>query len=193
MKKWFLAAIFLILILIAPFYFGLRCGSSPGLQPRQPARVTKEAPAPQPPPPPPPGPLTLAAVGDVMLARKVDTLMQSQGVGYPMAKLGSTLKAASLTFGNLESPLATTGKQIPGKGIWFRARPEAIQALKDGGFDIMNIANNHILDYDTPAFLETMDLLEKAGIKYCGGGRDIDQARQPAILEVKGTRLGFLG
>ncbi|QGP92785.1 Bacterial capsule synthesis protein PGA_cap [Neomoorella glycerini] len=194
-KKWVLATIFFILMTIVPFYFGLHFGLSPGLQPRQPGRATEETPttASQPPPPPPPGPLTLAAVGDVMLARKVDRLMQAQGLAYPLAKLGPTLRNADLTFSNLEAPLATTGKQIPGKGIWFRARPEAIQVLKDGGFDVMNIANNHILDYDTPAFLQTMDLLKEAGIRYFGGGRDLDQAREPAMVEVNGVRLGFLG
>ncbi|WP_173299025.1 CapA family protein [Thermanaeromonas sp. C210] len=145
------------------------------------------------PPPPPAEPLTLAAVGDVMLARKVDRLMQSQGLGYPLAELGPLLRSADLTFGNLESPLSDTGKPIPGKGIWFRARPEALQVLQQGGFDILNIANNHILDYDTPAFLQTMELLDKAGIRYFGGGQNIQEARRPVLLEEKGIRLGFLG
>ncbi|HBT48119.1 MAG TPA: hypothetical protein DEA73_09655 [Peptococcaceae bacterium] len=128
-----------------------------------------------------------------MLARKVDRLMQSQGLDYPLAELGPLLRSADLTFGNLESPLSDTGKPIPGKGIWFRARPEALQVLQQGGFDVLNIANNHILDYDTPAFRQTMALLEGAGIHYCGGGENIQEARRPVILEEKGLRLGFLG
>jgi len=187
MKKGFLAIIFIIVLILIPLSYQQGLQLAPEAPPRQ------ETLTPQPPPPPSPEPFTLAAVGDVMLARKVDRLMQAQGLDYPLAKLGPTLKAADLTFGNLEAPLATTGKQIPGKGIWFRARPEAMQVLKDGGFDVMNIANNHILDYDTPAFLQTMDLLDDAGIRYCGGGRDLEQARRPAVVEVNGIRLGFLG
>lgn len=193
LKKSLLIATFLVLILILPFYSGLRSGLVLVPPPRQPGSTPEETAIPQQPPPPAPAPFTMAAVGDVMLARKVDRLMQAQGLGYPLAMLGPTLKAADLTFGNLEAPLATTGQQIPGKGIWFRARPEATQVLKDGGFDIMNIANNHILDYDTPAFLQTMDLLKGSGISYFGGGRDLARAREPAVVEVQGVRLGFLG
>ncbi|WP_258360071.1 CapA family protein [Moorella sulfitireducens] len=190
-----LIAFIILIALIAgvAFYAGRHSGFTPARFSRGMEQAAGEKPAASPGPQPPPGPLTLAAVGDVMLARKVDRLLQEQGPAYPLAKLGPTLREADLTFGNLESPLATTGTPVPGKGIWFRSRPEAIQVLKDGGFDVMNIANNHILDYDTPAFLQTMDLLKKAGIEYFGGGRDLDQARQPVVVEVNGVRLGFLG
>jgi len=178
-KKWPLLVIFMFIILLPLFLW------QPQLtpQPEQPTLASK----------PEPEPLLLAAVGDIMLARKTDRLMQTEGLGYPLAKLGTTLKAADLAFGNLESPLGTAGNPLPGKGIWFRARPEALQVLKEGGFDILNIANNHILDYDTPVFLQTIDLLKEAGITYIGGGNNIDEARQAAILEAKGIRLGFLG
>jgi poly-gamma-glutamate capsule biosynthesis protein CapA/YwtB (metallophosphatase superfamily) len=134
----------------------------------------------------------LAAVGDVMLARKVDRLMRSGGDDYPFAKLGQELQEADLAFANLESPLSARGEPMPGKGICFRGRPEMVARLAQAGFDVVSIANNHALDYDEPAFLDTLDLLTAAGIKAVGGGKNITEARQPVIIERKGLKIGFL-
>lgn len=137
-------------------------------------------------------PVTLVAVGDVMLARKVNRLMAVQGDTYPFARLGEEFEDADITFGNLESPLSVRGKALPGKGICFRARPEMAGELARQGFDVLSIANNHALDYDATAFLDTRDALRGAGIKPVGGGANIGEARQLVVLERKGLRLGFL-
>ncbi|MHB1125716.1 MAG: CapA family protein [Bacillota bacterium] len=137
-------------------------------------------------------PISLVAVGDLMLSRKVGKLMDQYGLGYPLADIRDFLKQADITFGNLESPLSNGGEPLPGKGIWFRARPEAADSLKDAGFDVMSIANNHALDYDSPALLETVEVLSRAGIAGVGGGSNIFEARRPALVEVKGGEIAFL-
>lgn len=135
---------------------------------------------------------TLSVAGDYMLARGVARAMRENGLLYPVAKVREHLSAADLTFANLESPLGVKGKPLPGKQIWFRAAPEAIELLKATGVDGVAIANNHILDYDTENFLETLEILEQAGIGYVGGGRNIAEARKPLILEAKGVKVAFL-
>ncbi|MGI6066175.1 MAG: CapA family protein [Bacillota bacterium] len=136
--------------------------------------------------------ITLAAVGDVMLARKLSKLMESKGLDYPFTKTAGLLASADIAFANLESPFSHRGQQLPGKGIWFRAKPENMQALTQAGFDVLSIANNHALDYDSPAFLDTIDLLNEQSIKAVGGGANIDEARTPAMLEVNGMKTAFL-
>ena len=129
--------------------------------------------------------VSLMAVGDVMLARKVERLMQNHGTDYPFVRIENKLQEADITFGNLESPLSERGTPLPGKGICFRARPEMAARLKQAGFDVLSVANNHSLDYDTDAFLDTLDLLRSNQIEPVGGGRNIDEARQPIIIENK--------
>jgi poly-gamma-glutamate capsule biosynthesis protein CapA/YwtB (metallophosphatase superfamily) len=136
--------------------------------------------------------VSLTAVGDVMLARKVERLIQSQGPDYPFVKVRDKLKAADITFGNLESPLSERGTPLPGKGICFRARPEMSQKLQDSGFDVLSVANNHAVDYDTDAFLDTLELLRSSQIQPVGGGQNIDEARRPVIIEKNGLKVGFL-
>ena len=134
--------------------------------------------------------VSLVAVGDIMLARKVERLMQAHGTDYPFARIEHKLQEADITFGNLESPLSERGSPLPGKGICFRARPEMAARLKQAGLDVLSVANNHALDYDTDAFLDTLELLRSSQIEPVGGGRNIDEARQPVIIEKNGSGSG---
>ncbi|MGE5397346.1 MAG: CapA family protein [Chitinophagales bacterium] len=136
--------------------------------------------------------VSLTAVGDVMLARHVGELMLTKGDNYPFQKITPTLKSADITIGNLESPISDRGTAMPGKGICFRARPEAGEAVRSAGFDVLSIANNHSLDYDNLAFLDTMFILRDLGMKTVGGGRNISEARQPVIITKDGLKVGIL-
>lgn len=136
--------------------------------------------------------LSLIAVGDIMLARGVGTRISKNSVDYPFEHVRDIISGADLAFGNLETTLATTGTKLPGKQIWFRAVPEAAQGLKRAGFDVVSLANNHILDYDTPALMETIHTLENRGIGFVGAGENLSRARQPLIVIKDGLRLGFL-
>lgn len=134
----------------------------------------------------------IKAAGDIMLARKVGRYMAAQGVDYPVAQVAAFLQDADLTLCNLESPLSTKGTPLPGKGIWFRADPQNVEALTMCGIDLVALANNHALDYDSPALLETVDVLDEAGISHVGAGANEDAAREPVIKEINGIRIGFL-
>lgn len=136
--------------------------------------------------------VTMVAVGDIMLARKVERLMQQHGSDYPWLKVKERLLQPDLTFGNLECAISDRGTPLPGKGIWLRASPKVLPQLENSGFDILSIANNHSLDYDAEAFLDTLNLLEQTGIATVGGGNDIKGARSPRVMTVKGVRIGFL-
>lgn len=128
---------------------------------------------------------SLTAVGDLMLDRGVAAKIASQGLTYPLSLTAQRLAAADLTLANLESPLGVKGKPLPKKGIWFRAKPETVAILNQGGIDAVTLANNHILDYDTDNLLETMDLLSAHHISFTGAGRNLEEARRPLILKVK--------
>lgn len=137
--------------------------------------------------------IEIAAVGDIMLGRKIGRLMAERGLDYPFDATRSLIQGAGIAFGNLECSLSSKGSPIPGKGIWLRGSPSSIRPLSRSGFDVLSLANNHILDYDTPALMETLDVLDEAGILAVGAGRDIYEARLPAWVEVEGFVFAFLG
>lgn len=137
--------------------------------------------------------VSLSVAGDFMLARGVARAMRENGTLYPILKVKDHLAAADLAFANLESPIGVKGSPLPGKQIWFRAAPEAIEVLKAAGLDGVTVANNHIMDYDEENFLETLDILAEAGIPWTGGGRNLEEARKPLVMEARGVRIAFLG
>lgn len=60
------------------------------------------------------------------------------------------------------------------------------------GFDVMSFACNHAADYGLEAFHDTLEALKKHNIAVVGAGKDIDEARKPAVLERNGVKVGFL-
>lgn len=66
-------------------------------------------------------------------------------------------------------------------------------ALANAGIKVASIAGNHTMDYGPEAFSDTLDNLHQYGIKSIGGGRTIEEARTPAVFNIDGTRVAFLG
>src|SRR5690606_15836746 len=54
--------------------------------------------------------------------------------------------------------------------------------------DVCTLANNHVLDFDEEGLLDTLDALDAVGIGRCGAGRDLDEARAPARIQLSGGR-----
>src|SRR2546429_7636858 len=133
--------------------------------------------------------LRLCAVGDLNLDRRVAGAGLLQGdTLYPFRALLESLRGADITFGNLESPIASDATPVPDSGGVFTAPPLAALALARAGFDIVSTANNHAWDGGQAAAEETMRLLTRAGVRFVGSGFGRDMAEQPVILERRGWR-----
>jgi len=136
--------------------------------------------------------LRLCAVGDLNLDRRVAGAGLLQGdTLYPFRALLESLRGADITFGNLESPIASDSTPVPDSGGVFTAPPLAALALARAGFDIVSTANNHAWDGGQAAAEQTMRLLTRAGVRFVGSGFGRDMAEQPVILERRGWRVAF--
>ncbi|NIO69830.1 MAG: hypothetical protein GTN71_12575 [Anaerolineae bacterium] len=129
--------------------------------------------------------IELMTVGDVMLGRGVANKSQ------PLAAVAPWLRAADLTLGNLECVIADEGVPRPGP-YRLRAPPSAVAALRDAGFDVLGLANNHALDFGPAGLAETVSRLQEAGIATVGVGPNAEAAIQPLIRQIGGVRLALL-
>jgi poly-gamma-glutamate capsule biosynthesis protein CapA/YwtB (metallophosphatase superfamily) len=128
--------------------------------------------------------IALIVVGDVMLGRSVNAQMrQKNDFLYPFVKTADYLKTADLTFGNLESPFFNNCPTI-NTGMTFCADYKAIEGLKYAGFDVLNLANNHILNYGKDGLNQTLDLLNQNKI--------VPVYQDPQMMTINNSRLGFL-
>jgi len=126
--------------------------------------------------------ITLLGTGDLLIDReKPETIFQ---------RVTDTLRSADITFGNTEQTYAEGGYLMRGHGTNSESRN--LPAVVSAGFDLLSLANNHTLDWGVETLLKTLKKLKRAGLSYVGAGKNIDEARQPAILEKKGNKVGFL-
>jgi poly-gamma-glutamate capsule biosynthesis protein CapA/YwtB (metallophosphatase superfamily) len=102
------------------------------------------------------------------------------------------LASADLAFLNLETPLCDKGERIQKVGPHFRANPACLDAVAEGGFAIVGLANNHILDYGEEGLAQTLEACLQRGLQTCGAGENLGKARQPVVMEVGGGGLLLL-
>ncbi|MDB5054156.1 MAG: hypothetical protein JWM44_2206 [Bacilli bacterium] len=138
-----------------------------------------------------PDSVQMAFVGDVLLASGVETLMKQNGYDYPYKDVKNYLQQPDLTIANLETPVTDRGTEQKKEYI-YRSSPLALPALAAAGVDLVNLANNHVMDYGEQGLLDTMEYLDRTGIKHIGAGHDANEAFQPVIIEKKGIKIAFL-
>jgi poly-gamma-glutamate synthesis protein (capsule biosynthesis protein) len=124
----------------------------------------------------------MIAVGDVMLGRGVADQPN------PLGDVASWLRQAHLAVGNLEC-VVTSDSQ---RGSLLQAAPSAVGRVRDAGFDVLGLANNHALDLGPERLAETASRLRAAEIAPLGGGPDREAAFQPLIQDIDGVRLALL-
>jgi hypothetical protein len=150
------------------------------------------------------GAITLSGVGDVIMGTEPNTLPPNGGAGL-FDPVKSAL-AADVVMGNLETPLTTdTGRNkcpaatpTPANGqpspsasdsgcFQFFLPPTYANHLRDGGFTVMNLANNHTNDMGAEGLSNTRKALEAANVRHTGAPNEI------TVVEAKGVKVAVLG
>jgi poly-gamma-glutamate capsule biosynthesis protein CapA/YwtB (metallophosphatase superfamily) len=122
-----------------------------------------------------------------------DLAMDRDDYDASFVATADVLRAADLTFGQLETSFAFAGTRLPQARHAVLARPEGAAALAKAGFDVISMAGNHCMDWGSEALIETRANLEVAGIAVAGAGANIAEARRPAIRTLAdGTRIAVL-
>ncbi len=134
------------------------------------------------------GAFSLGLVGDTNVQNRRD----------PASAFGNVMGALrdiDVMIGHLECPLCTPSDDplapdISFKDRWRHSDPAMVDGFAAAGFKAMTIASN--VAYPPSAVVETVRHLDGAGIAHAGGGRDIAEARAPAIVEHVGMRIALL-
>jgi hypothetical protein len=132
--------------------------------------------------------VSLAFVGDVMLDTLPGELIE-QGKD-PFEHFAEIMATNDFVIANLECAV-TTGGAAEDKSV-VRAHPRCIPVLKRH-LTAVSLANNHSCDYGKQAFVEQLERFDAAKLRYFGGGRNLQEASQPLILEKHGLRIALIG
>jgi len=102
------------------------------------------------------------------------------------------LGKGDVLFCQLEPCLSNRGIPLPQSRLPMRGDPKGAKAIKEAGFQVVSFATNHCMDWGREAFFETIQCLQKQDLKVIGAGKNIEEARKPAFMECKGTKIAFL-
>lgn len=129
----------------------------------------------------------LIAFGDVALVR----LGADSAVGR-FDGVKSLLDPADIRIANLEAVVTSRRQAALKVGVGMRAEPDALNTLVAAGFDVVNAANNHALDYGSEGLAESLESLSASEIGVCGVETESGQQRC-VTRTVKSIKVGFLG
>ncbi|MEC0230230.1 CapA family protein [Paenibacillus alba] len=138
------------------------------------------------------GQVRLSFVGDVIMASKVEDILTQKGYDYPYTNVKDYLSKPDFTIANLETPITTRGT-VQNKEYVYRSSPLALPPLKAAGVDIVNLANNHVMDYGPEGLQDTLNALDQEGIEHVGAGKNTDEAYKPVIVEKNGIKIAVFG
>lgn len=138
--------------------------------------------------------INLLVSGDFCPQGKVSEIITSRKYEEFEGELCEEIKRADFSVVNLEAPIigANVPNPILKHGPNLKAPDNTLTALKYMGFDMVTLANNHILDYGEEGLNNTIYQLNKSSLKFVGAGKSLDEAKKTIYVEVKGKRLAFI-
>jgi hypothetical protein len=148
--------------------------------------------------------VTFAFAGDVNFPEVWDTEDGPPPNAPPLAEqvradphhvldaIAPVLSDADLTMVNVETAITDGGEPVAGKNYHFRSPAPTFAALKSAGVDVVNMANNHSLDYGPSGREDTFAAIDAAKLAVTGLGHDANQAYRPYRTTIKGQRIAIV-
>jgi Bacterial capsule synthesis protein PGA_cap len=138
-------------------------------------------------------PQSIIFVGDVLLARHVETLMERNGFDYPFLGIDlSQLSSSTYVVGNFEASIPLQHKKTPINNVNFSVADKFIATLIKGGFTHVSLANNHSFDSGQAGFANTAKVLADYRMSVFGSPNTIG-ANSLAYLSVNGIKVSLIG
>lgn len=94
---------------------------------------------------------------------------------------------------NLEAPLVKSDtSKISKWGPNLKGPANATEALAYAGFKMVTLANNHINDYGADGIRDSVELLEKSGIRYTGIGDNLKESEKISYVKIKDETIAII-
>ncbi len=142
--------------------------------------------------------ITILGAGDDLIHGSIykQAKQHAGGTGYDFAPVyahvADQIKSADIAVINQETVLA--GRALPVSDYpLFNSPTEVGDALVDVGFDVINHANNHILDKGEKGIKATLDYWDTKPVKVTGAYRNDEDLQNIRIIEKKGIKTAYLG
>ncbi|MBM1106768.1 CapA family protein [Aurantibacter crassamenti] len=135
----------------------------------------------------------ILVTGDIYLgAQKVEELAEQGEVQQLFGDFLPIIQDCAFSITNLECPTTDVGSTILKTGPILKASPKSLSALKKAGFNLLTMANNHILDYGQEGLKKTTNECDKLNINYVGVGKSLNDARKAFNFDLNNQKIAIL-
>ncbi|MCS6847028.1 MAG: CapA family protein [Anaerolineae bacterium] len=136
----------------------------------------------------------VAMTGVTALVRGTAVRMEEKGITYPAEKIRDWLVTADVThISNEVSFWENCPPPSFSSGVVMCSDPRYMELLRYVGTDVIELTGNHLWDYGYQRVIPTIEMYEREGWHYFGGGRDLADALKPLTMTVNGNRIAFIG
>ncbi|MCY9514756.1 CapA family protein [Paenibacillus apiarius] len=142
--------------------------------------------------PPEQGPIHIIFAGDALMDWSVKKTIRQKGPDYPFQYVAADVQKADFAVVNLETAITRHTEKDTNQWYNFKSDPVSLKGLKNAGFDLVSIANNHTLDFKQKGFLDTLHYLKEYDLPYVGGGMNKEEAYRAHTVTLKGKTVKFL-
>lgn len=132
--------------------------------------------------------LKLTIVGDILISHPLPIKSKE------FQEIKNLFSESDCIIGNLETTIHEKEgypAAFPGGG-YTMASPTCLESLKDLGFSMFSIANNHIMDYSEKGLLATIKHLKNHGFYFSGAGSDLAEASKATYYDTANGRIALL-
>jgi hypothetical protein len=138
---------------------------------------------------------TIILTGVTALVRATAFTMEVKGTTYPGEKIRDLMREADIAHVSNEIPFFTgcTFPRPDQGALVFCSDPKYIDLLTDIGSDVIELTGNHFADRGSAGMMETIEIYKANGLPYFGGGLDLQDSLKPALFEVNGNKIAFIG
>jgi poly-gamma-glutamate synthesis protein (capsule biosynthesis protein) len=133
--------------------------------------------------------------GVTALVRATALTMELKGTLYPGEKIRDLMREADITHVSNEIPFFTgcTYPKPDQVALVFCSDPKYMDLLTDIGADVIELTGNHFADRGGAGMRETIEIYKKHNLPYFGGGLDLQDSLKPALFDVNGNKIAFIG
>lgn len=127
-------------------------------------------------------------VGDVMMGRNIKEISERYGPTYVFRYTLPYFENSDYVSGNFENPVLLKTKdqyEKAEKYIHLETQRQAVVTTKEAGFTILNLANNHMMDYGEKGLRDTLQVFKEENLDYIGAGKNLTDAKNIVYQDLK--------
>lgn len=137
--------------------------------------------------------INILIAGDVVPFDRTKPLFDEKQTRVLFGSVIPLINKADFSVVNFEAPVVLDrGEPIKKSGPHLSSTFQTMEVIKEAGFKMITLANNHFRDQGEVGVRNTLDSARKLNLEYVGGGENFEHARRTKYVTISDKRFAFL-